>query len=562
MKNILTIALSLLLSLGVQARDIDIKCLAGDICHVRVSSDNKTKYVLLPVEESAKEAEVEVIVNNNRVRTLWIRLALSHIDYYVPFALEDFQGSEVLLQIHVPSVPITLSNRGWVGSDLCVNNIRLSDSLDFSSETSERPAYHHTPVYGWMNDPNGMFYKDGEWHLYYQWGPYGLVWNNMTWGHSVSKDLVHWEHRHAAIEADALGAVFSGSCVVDHNNSCGFGKDAVIAMYTMDGAVQSQNLAYSLDGGNTFTKYEKNPVLTAGIPDFRDPNMFWNEETGKWNLVLACGQQMQFYSSPDLKEWKEEGKFGKLYGAHGGVWECPDLFCLPTPDGKGKKWVLLCNINPGGIMGGSATQYFIGDFDGHQFIPDDPDRYTGGRALWMDYGKDHYATVSFSDAPDGRRTVIAWMSNWEYADKVPAIDYRSSNSIARDVFLYKGADGLLYMGSRPAPEYDKAGLDKTFAVNGSAQWVLSNSEKEAVVITYDAKAMTLSVDRTESGDVSFKQTFPAVTTAPLHKKLTSLRIFVDLNSVEVFGNNGEVVLTNLVFPSAPLSNIKTMKYEK
>lgn len=556
MKKSFLIIVALLVSLASFARDLDVIRLAGDICHVRVSADCGSKYILLPVEESAKEAEVEVIVNNNRVRTLWIRLALSHIDYYVPFALDEFQGSEVLLQLHVPSVPITLSNRGWVGSDLCVNNIRLSNKLDFSTEKSERPAFHHTPEYGWMNDPNGMFYKDGEWHLYYQWGPYGLVWNNMTWGHSVSKDLIHWEHRAPAIQADALGAVFSGSCVVDHENTAGFGKDAVIAMYTMDGAVQSQNIAYSLDGGNTFTKYERNPVLVAGIPDFRDPNMFWNEEIGKWSLVLACGQQMHFYSSPDLKEWKEESKFGKMYGAHGGVWECPDLFCLPTPDGKSKKWVLLCNINPGGPMGGSATQYFIGNFDGHQFVPDDPDRYTGGRALWMDYGKDHYATVSFSDAPAGRRTVIAWMSNWEYADKVPAIDYRSSNSIARDLFLYTGSDGELYMGSRPAPEYDNAGLDKRFSVKGSCTWTLSNSEKESVVIKYDQKAMTLSVDRTQSGVVNFKHTFPAVTVAPLHKKLTSLRIFVDNNSVEVFGNDGEVVLTNIIFPSAPLSTIK------
>lgn len=562
MKRLIVTIVAALVALTSFSRDLDVKRLAGDICHVRISADNDSKYLLLPIEESAKEAEVEVIVNNNRVRTLWIRLALSHIDYYAPFALDEFQGEEVLLQMHVPSVPITLSNRGWVGSDLCVNNLRLSDKLDFSSETSERPEYHHTPEYGWMNDPNGMFYKDGEWHLYYQWGPYGLVWNNMTWGHSVSKDLIHWEHRQPAIQADALGAVFSGSCVVDHKNACGFGKDAVIAMYTMDGAVQSQNIAYSTDGGNTFTKYACNPVLVADIPDFRDPNVFWNEETGKWNLILACGQQMRFYSSADMKEWKEESKFGKLYGAHGGVWECPDIFPLPTPDGKSEKWVLLCNINPGGPMGGSATQYFIGDFDGHMFTLDDPDRYTGGKALWMDYGKDHYATVSFYDAPDNRRTVIAWMSNWEYADKVPAIDYRSSNSIARDLFLYEGGQGELYLGSRPAKEYDNAGLDKKFTVKGSTVWTLSNNEKEKVVITYDQKNMKLSVDRTESGMVNFKHTFPAVTIAPVHKKLTSLRIFVDSNSVEVFGNDGEVVLTNIIFPSAPLTTIKTNQNEK
>lgn len=285
-----------------------------------------------------------------------------------------------------------------------------------------------------------------------------------------------------------------------------------------------------------------------------DPNMFWNDEIGKWNLILACGQEMRIYTSDNLIEWTEESRFGKSYGNHEGVWECPDLFKLPVEGTDQQKWVLICNINPGGPNGGSATQYFIGDFDGKKFTVDNVDRYIDGKALWQDYGKDHYAAVSFSNAPDGRHTMIAWMSNWEYANVVPTMQYRSANTIAREPFLYQ-VNGEIFLGSRPSPEYDGAGLDQTVKVKGSCQILLANQAGEQFAINYDQQTMTLSCDRSQSGQIDFSPHFNEVATAPVHRKLSSIRIFIDNSSIEVFGNNGEVCLTSLVFPSSPLSEL-------
>lgn len=285
-----------------------------------------------------------------------------------------------------------------------------------------------------------------------------------------------------------------------------------------------------------------------------DPNMFWNDEIGKWNLILACGQEMRIYTSDNLIEWTEESRFGKSYGNHEGVWECPDLFKLPVEGTDQQKWVLICNINPGGPNGGSATQYFIGDFDGKKFTVDNVDRYIDGKALWQDYGKDHYAAVSFSNAPDGRHTMIAWMSNWEYANVVPTMQYRSANTIAREPFLYQ-VNGEIFLGSRPSPEYDGAGLDQTVKIKGSCQILLANQAGEQFAINYDQQTMTLSCDRSRSGLIDFSPHFNKVATAPVHRKLSSIRIFIDNSSIEVFGNNGEVCLTSLVFPSSPLSEL-------
>lgn len=416
-----------------------------------------------------------------------------------------------------------------------------------------------------MNDPNGMFYLDGTWHLYYQYNPYGSMWGNMHWAHATSTDLINWQQHGIALAPDAHGTIFSGSCVVDKEGTAGFGRGAVIAMYTNciqtphGHDIQTQSLAYSTDGGYTFTKYSGNPVLTAEIADFRDPNPFWNEDARCWNLIMASGQEMRLYSSPNLRDWTEESRFGLGLGCHEGVWECPDLLKLPVRSDKQKtveeKWVLICNINPGGPFGGSATQYFVGDFDGHKFTPDNVERYTAGKALWQDYGKDHYATVSFSNAPDGRHTMIGWMSNWQYANDVPTQQYRSANTIAREPFLYR-VDGQYYLGSAPSPEYDGAGLDHQVRLSGSRTIILTNTEGEEVTIAYDQKAMTLTMDRSRSGLTDFSGDFAVRTVAPVHRRLTSLRIFVDKSSVEVFGNNGEVVLTNLVFPTSPLNIVK------
>lgn len=550
MKKTLFALLAFLLMTGVgslsAAQDFRIEPLSGDNYLIRISPDATEKYLLLPIEEAAPESEVRVVVNNVEQRTLQIRLALSKIDYYMPFFLDEFRGEHLILYAHVH---VNRSNRGGAAEAVCIPAMKLSNDFNMENEEKYRPAYHHTPTYAWMNDPNGMFYLDGEWHLFYQYGPYGSTWNNMTWGHSVSRDLIHWEQRPEAIKPDAHGQIFSGSCVVDYKNTAGFGPGAVIALFTSAGAAQTQSLAYSLDGGNTFTTYNGNPILTADIPDFRDPNMFWYEPTQRWILTMSAGQEMRIYSSPNLKDWTFESSFGHGYGSHDGVWECPDLMELPVEGGKKDehKWVLFCNINPGGPAGGSATQYFVGDFDGHNFTCCDQP----GTSKWQDYGKDHYATVSFSNAPDGRHTMIAWMSNWQYANNVPTLQFRSQNSICREPFLYK-VDGQYYLGSRPSPEYDNQGLDEVVKIKGSKQIVLSNAQGEEFIINYDEKAMTLSVDRSKSGQTRFSPQFPVLAKAPVYRKLTSIRIFVDNCSVEVFGNDGEVCLTSLVFPQTKL----------
>lgn len=510
------------------------------------------RYLWLPIQEGAPEGKVQIIAGNTFVMEQNVRMAREKVDYYLPLDLQPYQQKGGIFKVVMQNVP--------TGS-ICFSKLAQNDDTNYMLiDEPFRPSYHHTPKRGWMNDPNGMFYLDGTWHLFYQYNPYGSMWGNMHWAHSTSTDLIHWKDEGIALAPDAWGTMFSGSCVVDHEGTAGFGKGAVIAMYTTSrptpfgGDVQAQALAYSKDGGRTFTKYEGNPVLTADIVDFRDPNPFWNEDIKAWNLIMASGQEMRLYSSPNLKDWKEESRFGKELGCHGGVWECPDLMKLPVEGTKESKWVLFCNINPGFIYGGSATQYFVGNFDGHKFTVDNEARYANGNALWQDYGKDHYATVSFYNAPNGRHPMIAWMSNWEYANDVPTKQYRSANSIVRDPFLYKVGKEY-FLGSRPAPEYDKAGLDKQIKVKGSCTVTLSNAEGEEAVITYDQKAMTLSFDRSKSGKVDFNQNFAVKTVAPVHRKLTSLRIFIDNSSVEVFGNNGEVVLTNLVFPKSKLDKV-------
>jgi len=540
-------ALALMLSVSATAQNLRIEPLANNNSLVRIAPEASEKYLLIPIEESAPEAQVKIVADNKLERQLWIRVAKTKVDYYVPMELDEFRGRHLAIYVHSDG-------------SLWKNGVSLSNTFEKSNKEKFRPEYHHTPEYAWMNDPNGMFYKDGEWHLYYQYGPYGSMWNNMTWGHSVSKDLVNWKHEKPVLFPDAHGSIFSGSCIVDKDNTAGFGKNAIIAMYTSAGDVQSQSIAYSLDNGYTFTPYVGNPVLTADIPDFRDPNMFWHEATKRWVLAMSAGQEMRIYSSPNMKDWTEESRFGKELGSHDGVWECPDLMELPVEGSKTgeKRWVLFCNINPGGPAGGSATQYFVGDFDGHKFTVDDTQRYSG-KSLWQDYGKDHYATVSFSNAPDGRHTMIAWMSNWQYANSVPTMQYRSANSICREPFLYKASDGKVYLGSRPSPEYDGKGLDNVLKIKGSCTVELSNSQGEKFEIVYDEKKMTLTACRKNSGLVDFSNDFAVDAVAPVRNKITSMRIFVDNSSVEVFANNGEVCLTSIVFPKEKIGNINIRK---
>ena len=566
------------------ADGIEVKHLGVNNTLVRVTGDSR--YLLLPVQESTDDARINILVDGNVAGTIYVRLAKSKTDYTVPFDLTPYKGHEVMLDVVIPQ------SRGSVREakdDACWRGIVGADTFDTDNREKYRPAFHHTPLYGWMNDPNGMFYKDGRWHLYYQYNPYGSKWQNMTWGHSVSSDLVNWEHLPEAIRPNGLGAVFSGSCAVDHDNTAGFGNDAVIALYTSAGTSQMQSLASSTDGGLTFNIYPSNPVLTLES-EARDPKVFWNDSTKEWNMILAhaLDHEMLILTSPDMKSWTLQSSFGKGLGAQGGVWECPDLFELPVAGTDEKKWVLLCNINPDGPFGGSGTQYFVGDFNGKTFKVDAaPDGNVPTK--WLDYGKDHYATVTWSAAPDGRRVAIGWMSNWQYAADVPTMQFRSANTLPRDMGLFRAPDGEVYASSAPSPELEalrgplavkvkKATVgrkSRSFALpseNGGiceimldvdaskasmVNLVLSNNQGEKVMMQYDPSAATLSFDRTESGITDFSEGFPTVTVTPTHETSgrIALRIFVDRSSMEVFGNNGEFVMTNLVFPRTPYTSL-------
>ena len=571
---------------------VEINHLGINNSHIRVTGN--ARYLMLPVQESLEDARVNVIVDGKLDKTFFIRLARTKVDYTVPFDLAPYKGKNVILDVAAlhdrTSSRDPKTEAGW-------SHIALADSFPVVNREKYRPLFHHTPLYGWMNDPNGMFYKDGKWHLYYQWNPYGSKWQNMTWGHSSSADLVHWTPEPVAIEPNGLGSVFSGSAAVDRHNTLGFGTDAVIAMYTSAGESQTQSLAHSTDGGTSFEIFKANPVISLDS-EARDPNFFFNEATGEWNLVLAHAleHEVLVFASKDLKKWHLNSAFGKV-GAQEGVWECPDLFPL-TIDGK-TKWVMLVNLNPGGPFGGSAIQYFTGDFDGTTFTPDlDSDGTVPTK--WLDFGKDNYAVVSWSDAPDNRRTIIGWMSNWQYAAEVPTTQFRSANTLPRELSLFRNTDGQVYVASVPSPEIEaivgapavklksatighpgrvfslptqndgicKISLEIDARKAQSVELVLKNSYSEIpqakptledkVVMTYDPSQEIFVFDRTESGIDNFSLDFPATTVAPTFSDSGKLKldIYIDRSSIEVFGNDGRFAATNLVFPNHPYDSLE------
>ncbi|SER95801.1 fructan beta-fructosidase [Salipaludibacillus aurantiacus] len=443
-----------------------------------------------------------------------------------------------------------------------------------------RPHIHFTPESQWMNDPNGMVYYEGEYHLFYQYHPHGKTWGPMHWGHAVSVDMYQWKHLPIAMEPDSLGMIFSGSAVVDWHDTTGFfnGSHGLVALYTSaDGDFQQQSIAFSKDKGRTWHKYEGNPVIpNPGIKDFRDPKVFWHEASKKWIMVLAAGQEIMFYRSSDLKTWEYTSKFGENQGAHGGVWECPDLFQLPVANSDKTKWVLEVDVQAGAAAGGSGGQYFIGQFDGKEFVNEAPKE----NVLWVDYGKDFYAAQSFSDMPDSRRVWLAWMSNWQYANEVPTHPWRSAMSLPREVSLTEGEDGKIKLLQQPASEI-KGLINKEF-INSTVQ--LSHVEKILCLqpdapfsLTFKMKTDDLSrvafsfynsgttngcnlvIDK-EAGEITFDREkmkmshfhkdFPAKTSAPFDTEKVYLKIeaIVDRGSVEIFINDGEQTLTNLVLP--------------
>ncbi|MCH5216309.1 MAG: DUF4980 domain-containing protein [Muribaculaceae bacterium] len=576
-------ALLLSATLAASAADDGLEIMSLGTTNTMVRVMKPSKYLILPIEERMADAQIDVLVDGNIATTFYARLANNDVDYTVPFDLTPYTScGQVILNI------VTENDRATsreAADFVCWDEMSLSNEFDTKNREKYRPAFHHTPLYGWMNDPNGMFYKDGLWHLYFQYNPYGSKWQNMTWGHSTSSDLVHWTQQPNAIEPNGIGSVFSGSCVVDHENTAGFGKEEVIAIFTSAGVSQVQSLAHSSDNGQTFKIYPGSPIITTER-EARDPNMFWNEQTQKWNLVLAgaLDHEVLFFSSSNLKEWTLESKFGQGYAGQDGVWECPDLIKLPIKGTKKEKWVLIVNINPGGPFGGSATQYFVGDFDGHKFTCDNAVNET----RWMDYGKDHYATVTWSNAPGNRHTAIAWMSNWQYANEVPTMQFRSANSLPRDLELFRAPDGDLYLSVTPAKEVDslrgeKLSYDATnvedapvsfnlptandgiceinlgYNIKGTQYLhvTLSNDKGEKVEMTYDVRKRTFRMNRQESGLVKFSRHFPTTTVAPTltNGNEGSLRLYIDRCSIEAFDGDGRFAMTNLVFPTIPYTKM-------
>jgi fructan beta-fructosidase len=447
--------------------------------------------------------------------------------------------------------------------------------------------YHFTPPAGWLNDPNGMVYEAGEYHLFYQHQPESLIWGPMHWGHAVSRDLVQWEHLPIALAPDALGTIFSGSAVVDTNDTAGFGAGALVAAFTYAADQrQTQALAFSTDHGRSWFKYAGNPVLLPedGRPDFRDPKVFWYGDagTGHWTMVLAARDSIWLYSSPDLKRWTRTSMFGLDYGSHGGVWETPDLFELPVDDGPATKWVMVVAVIRGAPAGESGVQYFVGDFDGAIFTCDDPPE----RVLWADFGADFYAPQSWSNAPGGRRTWLAWMSNWSYARDVPASTWRGSMTVPRDLALTRTQQGVRLV-QRPAPELtrlrrnrrswaDQAIESGQHTLEGARGDVLeivaafsadhtAATERfglqvrvggaESTIIGYDPRRGELSIDRSNAGQSAPGFILPQIAPLALEDGRLTLRIFVDHTSVEVFANDGQIVLTSQIFPSASSNGV-------
>ncbi|MCX2492212.1 glycoside hydrolase family 32 protein [Pedobacter sp. PF22-3] len=447
-----------------------------------------------------------------------------------------------------------------------------------SSDTEPyRPKYHFTPKAHWMNDPNGMVYLNGKYHLFFQYNPDSTVWGPMHWAHAISKDMIHWEEQPIALYPDNLGTIFSGSAVIDKDNTAGFGKNAMVAIFThhnkkiedqKTGLHQYQSLAYSLDEGKTWTKYKGNPVLpNPGIWDFRDPKVMWHAATGKWLMTLATKDRITFYSSTDLKKWSKESEFGEKLGAHGGVWECPDLFPLEL-NGK-THWILLVSINPGGPNGGSATQYFTGDFDGKTFKPD------SDKQKWMDYGTDNYAGVTFSNT-GARKVLMGWMNNWNYANVVPTGSWRGATTLPRDLSLKKVGEEI-YLASAPVKEVSKlekvvferkeltginsldlsAGLNEgkgtkiEMQVNGTGDFgiELGDGKNQKLIIGFE-KNKGYFIDRSKAGNGQFEQQFAEKHFSPRISNADSKKIiiFIDAASVELFADDGLTAMTEIFFP--------------
>ena len=483
----------------------------------------------------------------------------------------------------------------WLMAVQSVNTSTQAQATSKNSDEVYRPKLHFTPAAHWMNDPNGMVYHKGIYHLFYQYHPYSSVWGPMHWGHATSKNLMHWQHQPVAIYPDSLGTIFSGSAVVDKNNTSGFGKNgqspliAIFTQHNMEGEkagrndYQNQSIAYSNHDGKTWAKYKGNPVLkNPGIKDFRDPKVIWYEPQKKWIMVLATKDNIEFHSSKDFKTWIKESAFGDGRGAHGGGWECPDLFSIE--DNGRQRWVLVVNLNPGAPNLGSGTQYFTGDFDGNKFTS------AQNETRWLDYGPDNYAGITWSNT--GNRAIfIGWMSNWMYANLVPTETWRSAMTLPRELKIKQVANQI-YVASQPVTELSTFSSKPVIAQNirviksvdmaavtGKIKFpcrinlaidaikdfslVVANDEGEELVIGYDKRNNQYFIDRTKAGKSAFKEGFAVRHIAPriaTNTKIT-LSLIIDVSSVELFADDGVTVMTSIFFPNQPYNKIHIQSTE-
>ena len=531
--------------------------------------DMSRRYIILAVDDTAPEVAITVKIDNKAVVTINVRCAISKITSKFPIDLSRWSGKSVTLEF---ASEVPADAQFW-------KNLEATDTFVAQFDEKYRPKYHFAAKYGWINDPNGMFYADGRYHFHFQYNPYGAVWGNMHWGHAVSKDMLTWEYLPYSLAPDELGGIFSGSSIVDTRGKSKFGAGSVLSYYTSAGTHQQQSLAVSKDNGFTWEKYEGNPIIpNTKLPDFRDPKVIEYAE-GQFVMCLAVQQHIEFWGSSNLVEWTKLSEFGEGYGAHGGVWECPDLMYFKDVD----KWVLIVNINPGGYAGGSAAQYFVVTFDGRVFHCEQP----AEDVKWLDFGKDSYAIVTFSGVPDGRIIGMPWMSNWDYANVVPSQHFRGSMGVPRVFSVKKVADSEYRLASHPireltqirkssrsvadvsvdhaevtldlsVPEQSEVHVSVRPRTDGLVVMELANSKGQKFVLSLNTSTATYTINRfgtTNSSSWTDKWGGDSVASLPKTKDTYRWTLFVDSASIEFFDEDGLCPMTNLIFPDEPLTRI-------
>lgn len=543
----------------------------GDGSH-KAQISTVCKYLLLPIEDEAPEVRVEVLSDQFPTQQIQLRAARQKVDYYMPLLLDRFSDSTIEIRYCGEPTP------------LFMESISLGNKFDYEYNEPFRPIYHHTAPYGWINDPNGLIYADGVYHLYYQHNPYGSAWGNMTWGHSVSKDLVNWEPKGDAIFPDENGTVFSGCCVIDERNDTGLGIDTHLAFYTANApGRQTQCLAYSHDGGVTFQKYEGNPILTSDTErDFRDPKVFWHAPSQKWIMALGAGKKINFYSSDNMLQWDFESSFNdNCRPDNAFVWECPDLFQMSVDGSEESRWVLMVSVlAPGGSE--SYVRYYIGQFDGHQFVPDKSEQ----PYRLMDYGTDFYAPSTWENEPSGRRILIGWLNGVGYGAKQPTTYYRGMHTVPRELALKMSKDNEVVLTSYPCAELNTLqNIEASFrnitiedshdfrklcknnegaivmdlnAINQADYYTLTlfNEVGESVELLFDCVDSTLTVNRGKSGKTDLNEKFIHQWSLPLRTTSTlELSLLLDRSSIECFVNGGEEVISFQVYPTQPYNSV-------